>query len=233
METIVMRLELNEIARRLELNLDTLMRWIRQGRIPVKNIGDVGIFNEPDLKRWAKSQRLVYRDESSSEQEKEDKPGQTLSESMRRGGCFRESGLFTKNEILRYLVDKVPGLSQEAADELFVQLLEREKLTSTGIGKGVAIPHPRNPLTQGPGEPVIVTCFLDQPIDFNSIDDRPVSVLFLLLSPGIEVHLSLLSRLSFCLRDAAFVEFLNRKPSAEEFLDKVEATELTIDKKGF
>ncbi len=110
--------------------------------------------------------------------------------------------------------------------------MEREKLTSTGIGQGVAIPHPRNPMGQGLTEPMIVTCFLEKNVAFQSIDDQPVFVLFLLLSPTIEIHLNLLSRLSFCLRESDFIRFIRQAPDAEQFLSRIEEMENCLNNKG-
>ncbi len=83
-------------------------------------------------------------------------------------------------------------------------LLAREKLGSTGFGGGVAIPHGKLP-----GLPHVVGLFarLAQPVDFLAIDDLPVDLVFVLLSPtdaGAE-HLKALARVSRRLRDRAFV----------------------------
>ncbi|MFH1153363.1 MAG: PTS sugar transporter subunit IIA [Pseudomonadota bacterium] len=227
-----MKLTLTEIADRLELNSDTLERWIRQGRIPVKRKGDIVVFNESELKRWAESQRLSFR-EAGKETCQECQPSlQILSSAIRMGGCHTIAAGTTKLEILKSVVDLVPGIEAGTGDELLGLLMDRERLTSTGIGKGVAIPHPRNPLKELLGHPMIVTCFPETPVDFDAIDNKPVFALFLLLSPSIEMHLGLLSRLSFCLRDTAFVEFLKHRPEPAPFFKTVETMELTLDKKG-
>ncbi|MGA6924997.1 MAG: hypothetical protein WBY88_04890 [Desulfosarcina sp.] len=56
------------------------------------------------------------------------------------------------------------------------------------IVRGIAIPHPRDPLSQPPMSPVIVTCFPESPLNFNAIDDKPVFVFFILISPSVEHH---------------------------------------------
>jgi nitrogen PTS system EIIA component len=57
------------------------------------------------------------------------------------------------------------------------------------------------------------------------VDGLPVFVLFILLSPSVKIHLHLLSRLAFCVRDASFVDFLKQVPSPEELLEKVKNLE--------
>jgi PTS system nitrogen regulatory IIA component len=154
-----------------------------------------------------------------------------LTSAMEKGGVFEGVKGLDKPSVLSNCVALVPDLSLDLKELLYTQLLEREALISTGVGRGVAIPHPRNPLDQGMPNPVVVTFFLDEPIDYEAIDDQPVFVLFLLLSPTVQGHLTLLSRLSFCLRDGAFVAFLKKRPGSDAFLARVKKMEKIIDSK--
>lgn len=105
-------------------------------------------------------------------------------------------------------------MSRHAADvirqderAIFDILLARERLGTTGVGDGLAIPHGRLPgLEQIHG----FFARLEKPIDFDSIDDRPVDLIFLLLAPegaGAE-HLKALARISRLLRGPSFCEKL-------------------------
>ncbi|ACN14748.1 PtsN1 [Desulforapulum autotrophicum HRM2] len=226
-----MKLTIREIARRLALNMDTLERWIKQGRIPVTKRGDEGIFNETELKRWARSQRCSYRVSTQPDNNEHQTGSGMLALAMDLGGVFAGVEGSDKASVLKSCVSLVPGLSPDFQEILYAQLLEREALISTGIGKGIAIPHPRNPLDKGVDCPTVVTFFLDQPVDFDAIDDLPVFVLFLLLSPTVQDHLKLLSRLSFCLRDGAFVSFLKKIPEQEALLARVKKMETAIESK--
>src|SRR5512141_2052489 len=87
-----------------------------------------------------------------------------------------------------------------AAEEIEVVLTERERLQSTGVGGGVAIPHgPIERLQRTIG--AVLLC--PQPIDFDAIDGAPVSILFALVGPRRE-HLKTLARVSRLLRDDGF-----------------------------
>jgi PTS system nitrogen regulatory IIA component len=91
------------------------------------------------------------------------------------------------------------GLKERA---IFDVLLERERLGTTGVGNGIAIPHGKLPALD-----TLVGVFarLDRPIDFDAIDERPVDLIFLLLAPagaGAD-HLKALARVSRLLRDQA------------------------------
>ncbi|WP_174274899.1 PTS sugar transporter subunit IIA [Sphingomonas bacterium] len=99
----------------------------------------------------------------------------------------------------------VAGRSSGLDPKLIVErLTERERLGSTGFGGGIAIPHGK---IEGLAHVVGVFARLASPIDFHAIDDMPVDLVFLLLSPpdaGVE-HLKALSRVSRRLRDRLFL----------------------------
>jgi PTS system nitrogen regulatory IIA component len=96
---------------------------------------------------------------------------------------------------------------------IFEALQARENLGSTGLGKGFALPHARVEMLS---EPFALLVRLARPIDFAAIDDQPVDLVILLLSPanGGNQHLATLAALSRPLRDAALVQRLRRAPDA-------------------
>jgi PTS system nitrogen regulatory IIA component len=102
------------------------------------------------------------------------------------------------------------------------RLADRERLGSTGFGDGVAIPHGK---IEGLDHVVGLFARLAAPIDFNAIDDMPVDLVFLLLSPphgGVE-HLKALARVSRRMRDRGFVAKL-RGAGSEDALYALFAT---------
>ena len=105
----------------------------------------------------------------------------------------------------------VTGLHERA---IFDVLLERERLGSTGVGNGIAIPHGKlADLNKLHG----VFARLDSAIDFDSVDDQPVDLVFLLLAPeaaGAD-HLKALARVSRLLRDRTVCEKLRGANSAD------------------
>ncbi len=227
------RLPLSEIAKRLNLNTITFNRWIKQGKIPVNKVGNFGIFNEAELDAWAAKQRISFRKTKPDKEEKKEKRiSFTLSDAVKAGGILKDIEGKNKKEVIEHAVNRIKGISKNLKAELCEQIIKREKLTSTGIGNGIAVPHPRSPLKYGLSQPMIITCFPDNPIDFDSIDGKHVFVFFLILTPSIEIHLDLLSKLSFCLRDNSFIEFLKKRPDLEEFIARVETMEKNIEKRG-
>ena len=86
-----------------------------------------------------------------------------------------------KKQALQELAQKAAGLTGLRRRDIFDTLLQRERLGSTGVGRGIAIPHGRLP----PACKQIVSLFarLDEPIDFEALDEEPVDLIFLLLAP--------------------------------------------------
>ena len=113
----------------------------------------------------------------------------------------------TKKQALQDVAQRAAVLTGLDAREIFDTLLQRERLGSTGVGRGIAIPHGRMP-----GLPSIVSVFarLDEPIDFEALDNEPVDLIFLLLAPehaGAD-HLKALARISRLLREPPTIERL-------------------------
>jgi len=100
-------------------------------------------------------------------------------------------------------------------EEIFENLTGRERLGSTGLGHGVALPHARVP-----GQEVAIGAFikLDEGIDFDSIDNQPADLLFSLLVPDhfTDEHLDILSQLANMFNDAAFCEKLRNCQTEEQ-----------------
>ena len=133
----------------------------------------------------------------------------------------------TKSEVLvelSKLMEKSPNI--EKGDEVvYKALVEREKIGSTGIGKGVAIPHAK---TEGAKGLTIAFGVSKDKIDFKSIDNEDVNIFFVFASPNkdSQVYLKVLARISRLIREKDFREgLLNCKSPKEvlEYIDKKES----------
>ncbi len=105
-----------------------------------------------------------------------------------------------KKQALQTLASKAAELSGRGEREIFETLLQRERLGSTGVGKGTAIPHCKLP---GLDRIVGVFARLEKPIDFGALDNEPVDLVFVLLAPegaGAD-HLKALAAIARVLRD--------------------------------
>jgi PTS system nitrogen regulatory IIA component len=119
-----------------------------------------------------------------------------------------------KKQALQELARHAAAVTGANERKVFDTILERERLGTTGVGSGIAIPHGKLPeLTRLYG----VFARLERPIDFDAIDEQPVDLVFLLLAPesaGAD-HLKALARVSRLLRDSAMCEKLRGAKTAD------------------
>lgn len=103
-------------------------------------------------------------------------------------------------EITRTMTRHIEGCDQRV---ILDQLMERERLGCTGIGDGIAIPHARCPFSNEDQPPLACLAVLNQPIDYQAHDDKPVDIVFTLLAPEniSGEHLTALALASRILRD--------------------------------
>lgn len=146
---------------------------------------------------------------------------------LERGGVAYRVNAPNKRQALSAAAELGARSFGLAASELFEALLEREEEGSTGVGVGVAVPHAR---ITGLDRMRAVFLRLDQPIEFGSVDDQPVDLMFVLFAPadaGSE-HLRALARVSRLLRRTDMRERLRQARSADAiYALLVEETETT------
>ena len=98
-------------------------------------------------------------------------------------------------------------------------MVSREKLMTTAVGDGVAVPHVRVPVVVNVPAPVFGVFFLRQSIDMNALDRQPVHTLFVLLSVTPKQHLELLARLAFFFRQPEFIALLRQRSEPETIVE--------------
>lgn len=146
-------------------------------------------------------------------------------------------------------LDGVPKSKSEALDQVVAlmaksgkindeeayrrQVYEREEESTTGIGEGIAIPHGKCDAVDKPGLAAMV---VKDGVDFEALDDEPVTLIFLIAAPNTEdnVHLDVLSKLSVLMMDEEFSNSLRNAKSVEEFLqiiDQADEEKADIDER--
>ncbi len=105
-----------------------------------------------------------------------------------------------------------------SADAIFQALFDRERLGSTGLGKGVAIPHARIP---GLTHAIAVMMTLDTPIDYDAADKQKVDIIFGLIEPEDDDvhHLEHLARIVTLLRDPKICQSIRQTTNADKMFD--------------
>ena len=129
---------------------------------------------------------------------------------------------FTDIEDKHEILDKLVELSFRAGkvpdhEEFKTAIFDREKIMSTGIGLGVAVPHAKLPSIE---EFFVTIGILRQPVDWQAIDDKPVSIVFLIGGPADRQndYLRILSKLTLYMKNEKRREALVAADSAQEIL---------------
>ncbi len=137
-----------------------------------------------------------------------------LTDILHADGVLADLRATSKKHLFQELSRVAGDLTELPARRIFDAVLERERLGSTGVGHGVAIPHARlEELDSVQG----LFARLSEPIDFDAIDERPVDLVFLLLAPeaaGAD-HLKALARVSRVFRREELRERLRAAPDQD------------------
>lgn len=140
----------------------------------------------------------------------------------------------SKSEALDMAVDLMVKSEKISDREAYrKQVYLREEESTTGIGEGIAIPHGKCDAVKKPGLAAMV---VKNGVEFESLDDEPVTLLFLIAAPNTEdnIHLDVLSKLSVMLMDEEFTDALRNAGSVDEFMeiiDKADSEKKDIDER--
>ena len=146
-----------------------------------------------------------------------------ISDFLSRENVLFNARLGDKNELLEKLALAAGTKISVPAGEILAELTNREKLGSTGLGNGIAVPHAR---LSSIVKPFGIIAKLKQPIDFDAIDGQPVDIVFLLLLPPKtqSESLSALACVARKLRVAEIAEKLRRAGNADGLFQQVVAS---------
>lgn len=221
---LMMNLSVKDAARLLSVSEKTIYRWIGREVIPSYRIHGSYRFNRAELIEWATSRRIGVNPVALNEPADEH-PLPTLGESLAAGGVYYRIEGATREDVIADTVAHLRLPDEVNRKALRQSLLARERLASTAVGDGIAIPHPRNPELLHVPRPIVALCFLEQPVDFSSLDGQPVGTLFTVLAPNLRIHLHLLSLLGFVLRDHSMRKLLHGQASREKIFSALQRLE--------
>ncbi|MCK4909767.1 MAG: PTS sugar transporter subunit IIA [Planctomycetes bacterium] len=144
-----------------------------------------------------------------------------FSDFIIRGTVIKELKNNDKKDVIQEMVETIKSvykLTTPKTAEIVEALMKREKIGSTGIGHGVAVPHAKIP-----GLKTVLGAFgrSRDGIDFNAIDGAPVNLVFTILAPPdrAEANLQALQRVSQSIRQANFCKFLKEAKDIKEIVE--------------
>jgi len=140
-----------------------------------------------------------------------------LSDLLPDNGVNADLAVSSRKQALQAMSEIAANYAPASARDILERVLERERLGSTGVGGGVAIPHAR---IEGADKVFGVFARLRSPVDFDSIDARPVDLIFMLLAPehSSAEHLKALARVSRLLRRDDLRERLRSAPDHDAMM---------------
>jgi nitrogen PTS system EIIA component len=219
-----MQLDLRDAARLLGIEESKVYRWIRRGDLPAQRVHEQYQIDRVDLLEFAAGRGITVSPELIEERGTGPSlPG--LAEAVRAGGVHHDVPGNDKPEVLRAVVDLLPLPPRIERSFLLQMLLAREQLGSTGLGAGIAIPHPRNPVILRVAAPAVAVCYLATPVEFEALDGQPVHTLFTLVSPSVRVHLHLLALLATALRDPGVMHLVKARAPETDLVEAIARVE--------
>jgi PTS system nitrogen regulatory IIA component len=156
---------------------------------------------------------------------KKSEKSENLADLIGRGGVHYRIPGNSPGEVLAALIGSLQDLPSVPAEELLRACLEREALMSTGIGGGIALPHPRNPMAADRDSQFAALGFPEHPVNWNAPDGKPVDTIFFILSASAPLHLHTLSQINFFCQDAGFLNLIKNRASREAIINYIKETE--------
>lgn len=124
----------------------------------------------------------------------------------------------TTSEIYQKVSNEISLPEGVTKEGVYAALCDRERVMSTAVGYGIALPHCRGTILKDNKDQQISVCYLKDPIDMNAPDARHVFVMFVLLTSNSQTHLQVLSQLASLFKNSDFRMLLEKHAGKEELI---------------
>ncbi len=224
-----MDLKIKDVCRLLNISEKELKSRIKNDKIPSYEIQHQYYFNKAEIHEWILKNRIPVS-KNLLEMSLTNEPVFLFS-LLNKGGIFfgiegKDIRSVIKNSVKNIRIPQ--GLSGEY---VVSTLLEREEMMPTAIGKGFAIPHPRNPIVSDTESESVSLCVLKNKIDFGALDGLPVNAIFIVLCANARRHLEILSKISYLCQQDEFCKMFKKPGFEKEILEYIEKKEKDLIKR--
>lgn len=144
-----------------------------------------------------------------------------IGDLLQKGGVYPDITGTKVQDVFHSLSQTVSLPASVDASVLYTALCEREKVLTTAVGNGVAMPHPQKHLFTNPEEERISVCYLKTPIDMNAPDGRLVHTMLVLQTSSVQTHLKVISKLASLLQKDEFKRALENHSDITELITLV------------
>ena len=198
-----------EVAKYLKMSEHTVYKLAEAGKIPAAKVGNQWRLDKGQINEWLGSQmgEFLAEDLVHLEQDHKETVIKIAPLLKKENVVLDILSTHTKSQVLQRLVHvmaKNYKIKKKDAEKLFHAVIDRERMCSTSIGEGVAIPHPRTAIISKTRKPLMVLGICRNGMDLESLDGKPTTIIFLISAPRDDIHLKLMARLSRLLRDRRF-----------------------------
>jgi len=215
----------SETARFLRVAEDTLERWVRQGLI--RSLDRHGHdFDRDEVSRWARDRGMQIDPDPALQRARKEA---ALLSAIERGAVTAGAEARSARDAIQVAIASLSHLAPGLRARLLDEVLERERMASTALGEGIAVPHPREPLGDALEQPLISLVLLDTPLDWAALDGELVHTVALLASPTAAAHLEILSQIGRAVRSPEAVRLLRGRLAKPALIDGLRGL---IEEKG-
>lgn len=211
-----MDLKIKDIVDLLKVSEKTVYQWIKENKIPAYRINHQYRFNKSEIHDWL-LQNKVNVSQKILDMNLTSKPV-SLLDLISKGGIINNLEGGSIEEVIRKAVELIPLPADMSRKAVIDSLLEREKMAPTAMGRGVAFPHPRNPIITDSNNECIALCHLAKDVNYNALDAQPIHTLFILLSSTPQRHLQILAKLCFLCQQESFILLLKSRAPRQEIM---------------
>jgi excisionase family DNA binding protein len=213
-------LTLKEMAQILKMNERTVLKMAQTGAIPAAKIGSQWRFKRELVDRWLEEAMLGTADRPHGGPVSGRIVLTPVTEMLDARLVKLDLESSIKTEVLDELVQLLAETGHlDSADDFLRKLVDRERLMTTALGDGVAFPHPREPQGSLFERPKIVVGISAPGVDYDSLDGKPVHVLFLICASDDRAHLRILALLTRVIRSTDVVRQLLKAKSTDDVIE--------------
>ncbi len=145
-----------------------------------------------------------------------------LAKLISKGGLYRDVLGESPEQIYKSVCGKLNLPDYLSADVAYDALCAREKIMSTAVGNGIALPHARNPVVRTAEDEQVAVVYLKEPLHMSSPDEKKVFVMFVIFSCTSQSHLTILSWLVQAFKNPAFKKLVEERADADALIQAIE-----------
>ena len=240
-----MDLKIQDVANLLNVTEATVQEWVSEGKIPSYRIQQQQRFSRAEIENWVMHHKLTTtvghspffgteKQESPADKKAKSPGGMkqfSLFRALHQGDVYHQVPGQTKEDVIRTTVRQASQLLDVDADVMIELLLDRERLMPTALNLGIAVPHTRDTLLDGPRD-IVVVVYPEKPLNYGALDGLPVHTLFFLFASDDKRHLHLLAKIAHLSSQPQCLAFLRTQPSKEQLLEFIKQWEGQISPSG-